>query len=168
MNEIKQSEATVIENTTETKEDAMQVIFDATKVLLDELKEGEKISLRDLTDKVVYATKKPISIVNGLVSYYTHNGYVGVRVERGRTGGVIKGAKVQHIDRRARCTECTQVIPQQLLEKLNAAKDQPIKDQYSPILLRTTMGLIKLFSDLLDITHQEIPPDYDPPKNKLQ
>jgi hypothetical protein len=107
----------------EEPKDAMQLVKDATEKYVLDIEWGSRMSLSDLIDKVVYTTGQKYSVVQGLVNLYVHNGYFpNVRVERGRSGGVYRGIKERSIDNRPRCSECTQVIPKHLLEKLNAAK----------------------------------------------
>lgn len=103
----------------ETKSDIIQTVFNATKEHLDAMKDGERITMRDLITKVISDTKKPISMVSGLVPVYVHNYYQGITIRNGQNGGITKGAPKPKIDLRMRCDKCTQVIPKHLLDKLN-------------------------------------------------
>ena len=80
--------------------------------LLDVMNDGDRTTLRDLVDKIVYATHVQISIVNGLVPMMIHQkcqeGWGTIR--RGRNGGITKGIQPERVDMRPRCGECHQVL----------------------------------------------------------
>ena len=95
-----------------TADDTMAVVKAKLYELLDALEDGEKSTMRDLTDKVIAATGVKVSIANGIVSLLVHQWAAEGhgKVERGRGGGVFRGGKRQRIDARPRCSECNQVI----------------------------------------------------------
>ena len=84
-------------------------VNNATKALLEEIKEGERQTMRDVVDKVVAITGVPISQAAGLVNLYVHN-YPGFRVEKGMKGGIYRGEKQLRVDKRERCQSCGQVL----------------------------------------------------------
>lgn len=96
-------------------QDTMNIVFEATKRILDKLEDGKKTTLKDLIDKVVAETKVQVSIANGLVPMYAHS-YTGVSVEKGRNGGVFKGGKPKRVDPRPRCPTCGQVDRKKIIK----------------------------------------------------
>lgn len=92
--------------------DIMGTVKTALDNLLDNLKDGERTTVKDLVDKVVYSTGVQVSIANGIVPMLVHtwaqSGAGSIR--RGRAGGVIKGEIKQRVDPRPRCGECHQVL----------------------------------------------------------
>jgi hypothetical protein len=103
-----------------TKIDIMEAIKTKLYELLNSLEEDEKTTVKDLVDKIVYATGVKISQANGIVPMLIHNwAQAGNgRIERGRTGGVYRGTKKERVDPRPRCSECHQV-----LRKINSSED---------------------------------------------
>lgn len=97
--------------------ETMEMIRNATMKILEPMKDGERITIQDLKDKVIFATQLPVSIVNGLVPMILHE-YDGGTIESGRGGGFFKGGKIQRTDARPRCNECHQV-----LRKINTPED---------------------------------------------
>ena len=85
---------------------------------LDALKDGERITLRDLIDLIVFETHMPVSLANGIIPSLVKE-YPGVEVSAGRSGGVFKGGKPIRIDPRPRCPQCTQVVPLRLLHLID-------------------------------------------------
>lgn len=89
--------------------DMVNIVFNSTKRYLDNLQDGERITFTDLIDKVVADTKLKQTFVNGLATTFAHT-YSAVTVEHGRGGGIYKGGKKKHIDKRERCETCSQVL----------------------------------------------------------
>lgn len=80
--------------------------------ILDIMNDGDRTTLKDLVDKIVYTTNVQVSMVNGLVPMMVHQkceeGWGTIR--RGRAGGIVCGALKVRIDPRPRCGECHQVL----------------------------------------------------------
>ena len=95
-----------------TADDTMTLVKTKLYELLDALQDGEKSTMRDLTDKVIARTGVKVSIANGIVSLLVHQWAAEGHgeVHRGRAGGIFKGGKKQRIDPRQRCPECNQVV----------------------------------------------------------
>lgn len=87
----------------------MNEVFAQTKSYIDTMKQGDKIGIRDLTDKVAAQVSMPASKVMTLVQLFCKRSKE-VSVEVGRSGGVFKGGKPQRLDARKRCETCHQVI----------------------------------------------------------
>lgn len=122
------TETPAILNTYETKSDIIPVVFNATKAYLDGMKDNERITSKDLVDKIVATTQKPIMMVSGLVTVYVHNYYPGITIKNGQNGGIIKGIPKPRIDARPRCHECQQTIPKALFEKLYGTSSNEKED----------------------------------------
>lgn len=92
-------------------QETMNLVFESARKILDVLQNGQKTTMKDLTDKVVAETKVQVSVANGLVPMYVHAwaGRGEGTVEKGRNGGIFKGGKPKRIDPRPRCPECGQV-----------------------------------------------------------
>jgi len=97
-------------------------VNNATKTLLEEIKEGERQTMRDVVDKVVAITGVPISQAAGLVNLYVHN-YPGFRVEKGMKGGIYRGPKQLRVDKRERCGACGQVLRKSLKAEQTSGTD---------------------------------------------
>jgi len=108
--EIKENSPISTEIKINNKSDTMERVFDAARNILDTLQDGEKILIKDLTDKVVAKTQAQTSVVSGLISMFVHEMYDGIVVERGRNGGIFKGGKKVRVDMRPRCSTCNQVL----------------------------------------------------------
>lgn len=89
----------------------MSRVFGVAQRLLDTLKDGERTTLSDLTDKVVAETKYKLSIVQGLIALFLDDwsakGFG--EVLPGRKNGIFKGKKPVRQDKRPRCEACGQV-----------------------------------------------------------
>jgi hypothetical protein len=92
--------------------DTMSAVKTSVHKILDSLNDGEKTTLKDLTDKVVAETHIKVSIANGLVAMVAHewcnNG--GGTINKGRGGGIFKNGKKIRVDPRPRCETCHQVV----------------------------------------------------------
>lgn len=87
----------------------MNEIFEHTRQIIDDMKQGEKISVADLVCKVASGVKMTQSNVTNLVQMYLKQ-CKSITVEVGRGGGVYKGGKPKRIDTRPRCPSCNQVV----------------------------------------------------------
>ena len=102
-------------NTPITNEEASSVysgmnqVFEHTKCIIDTMKQGERIGIRDLADKVAAKVEMSNSNVMNLVQLFCKRSKE-VTVEVGRCGGVFKGGKLKRTDQRKRCETCHQVI----------------------------------------------------------
>jgi hypothetical protein len=92
--------------------DMLTTIRNSTMKILDTLNDGDRTTLHDLTDKVVADSGIKVSITSGVVSMIIHEWAAAGNgtIERGRRGGIFKGAKKpERIDMRPRCEMCHQV-----------------------------------------------------------
>jgi hypothetical protein len=89
--------------------EGMNEVFEHTRRIIDVMQQGEKITVRDLVDKVLAEVKMPSGNVTSLVQMYLKSDK-SVSVEIGRGGGVFKGGKPKRIDNRPRCNSCNQVL----------------------------------------------------------
>ena len=88
----------------------MNEVFDHTRQIIDTMKQGEKIAIRDLVDKVAAKVDHMSGgNVMGLVQLFCKRSKE-VSVEVGRGGGVFKGGKPKRVDNRKRCETCHQVV----------------------------------------------------------
>jgi hypothetical protein len=88
----------------------MNEVFDHTRQIIDTMKQGEKIAIRDLVDKVAAKVDHMSGgNVMGLVQLFCKKSKE-VSVEVGRGGGVFKGGKPKRVDNRPRCATCHQVV----------------------------------------------------------
>lgn len=88
----------------------MNEVFAETRIIIDTMKDGEKIAIRDLVDKVTSKVDMSSGNVMGLVQLFCKRSKGLVSVEVGRGGGVFKGGKPKRVDNRPRCTTCNQVV----------------------------------------------------------
>ncbi len=94
----------------------MNEVFEHTRQIIDTMKQGEKIGIRDLVDKVAAKVDMSGGNVMGLVQLFCKRSKE-VSVEVGRGGGVFKGSKPRRIDARPRCETCHQVVRGDLKKK---------------------------------------------------
>ena len=87
----------------------MNEVFEQTRQIIDTMKHGEKIAIRDLVDKVASKVDMSGGNVMGLVQLFCKRSKE-VSVEVGRGGGVFKGGKPKRVDTRPRCATCNQVV----------------------------------------------------------
>lgn len=88
----------------------MNEVFKFTRVIINDMKQGEKITVRDLSDKVAAQIDNlPSGNITNLVQMFLKQ-CKDVSVEIGRGGGVFKGGKPKRVDIRPRCQTCNQVI----------------------------------------------------------
>ena len=87
---------------------SLNSVFETTNVFLESMKEGDKISLRDLSNQVAEKLGLAVSAVKDLVGLAAHN-FEGVDVSRGRFGGVFKGERIKK-EIRPKCDACGQTI----------------------------------------------------------
>jgi len=107
-----------IENATEqnktyspTTYSGMNEVFRSTKMIIDEMEDGQRIGVKDLADKVAAKVENmAFSNIMSLVQLFCKENKGFVTVELGRAGGVYKGQKKQRIDARPRCSTCNQVM----------------------------------------------------------
>jgi hypothetical protein len=105
---------------------SLNLVFDTTREALDAMKQGDKISIKDLSNQVAEKLDLAVSAVKDLVGLAAHN-YDGVEVSRGRFGGVFKGERIKK-EIRPKCQACGQTIRAKKNSKnengamLNAAK----------------------------------------------
>lgn len=88
----------------------MNEVFEQTRLIIDTMKDGEKIAIGDLVDQVASKVEMSGGNVMGLVKLFCKRSKGLVSVEVGRGGGVFKGGKPKRIDNRPRCTTCNQVV----------------------------------------------------------
>jgi hypothetical protein len=97
-----------------SKPDIMTTLKAALDNLFGEMKErGEThTTVRDAIDKVVARTQVKVSIANGVVPLLLQEWEAAGHGEvlRGRRGGIWVGGRKKHVDMRARCPECHQVL----------------------------------------------------------
>lgn len=100
------------DNTQPTVNETMNLVRSAIETILEPLKDGERITSKDLIDKVIAATHIKVSIANGIVPMILHaleeegRGTLNI----GRSGGWFVGGKKLRIDPRPRCETCHQVV----------------------------------------------------------
>jgi hypothetical protein len=90
-------------------EDTTNIVYASARKFLDLIQESQRITLRDLMDKVIADTKVGVSIVQGLVPMYVRD-LEGYKLYRGRRGGIYRGDRPQSVDKRERCDTCHQVL----------------------------------------------------------
>jgi hypothetical protein len=96
--------------------EGMNEVFDHTCRIIEGMQQGEKITVRDLVDKVAAEVKMGIGNVHNLVQMFLKK-RKDVTVEIGRGGGVYKGGKPKRVDNRPRCTSCNQVLRPDMKQK---------------------------------------------------
>jgi hypothetical protein len=92
--------------------DVMNQVASIVETHLNGMKEGEKITLKDLSKKVFDQTGLVGSIVTPVISLLTKT-WPGITIEKGRFGGIYKGGRAvtaKKPDDRERCQHCKQVI----------------------------------------------------------
>lgn len=103
----------------------MNEVFGLVQISISEMKNGEKITVRDLIDKIsAQLPKMQAGNIANLVMMYVHSSKE-VSVEVGRGGGIYKGGKPRRVDPRPRCPTCTQVLNQKM-------KSSRVQEQISP------------------------------------
>ncbi len=100
----------------------MNEVFDHTRQIIDTMKQGEKIAIRDLVDKVAAKVDMSGGNVMGLVQLFCKRSKE-VSVEVGRGGGVFKGGKPKRVDNRPRCITCHQVVRAEVQKNKNDIED---------------------------------------------
>lgn len=96
--------------------EGMNEVFNHTCHIIEKMQDGEKITVRDLVDKVAAEVKMGIGNVHNLVQMFLKK-RKDVTVEIGRGGGVYKGGKPKRVDNRPRCTSCNQVLRPDMKQK---------------------------------------------------
>jgi hypothetical protein len=87
----------------------------------DTMADGEKITMQDLSDKIVAATGVKVSSVNTLMRIIASEPDSGIYIKVGRGGGIVKGERKEKIDSRPRCPTCHRVET----PKMRAMKNDP-------------------------------------------
>jgi hypothetical protein len=88
----------------------MDEVFEHTRKIIEGMDQGEKITVKDLADKVhSKVIEMPVGNVTNLVQMFVKRSK-DVTVEIGRGGGVYKGGKPKRVDNRPRCPSCNQVV----------------------------------------------------------
>lgn len=87
----------------------MNEVFAVTRKIIDGMENGDKLTVRDLTDKVSAQVNMTYANVMNLVQMFLKE-CKDVSVEIGRGGGVYKGGKKRRVDNRPRCSACNQVL----------------------------------------------------------
>lgn len=73
-------------------------IFEATNTVIDTMKDGERIQLKELAQTVGLAVAMEPKHVLGFVNHFVHNSDIAF-VTRGKNGGVIKGLKTAKLSK---------------------------------------------------------------------
>ena len=89
--------------------DMVDVAKNSMQKIIDKMEMHERITLKNLIDKIVFETQIPVSIANGLIPMLLHS-HTEVKIEKGQGGGVFKGGRRPICDNRPRCSECNQVV----------------------------------------------------------
>jgi hypothetical protein len=121
-NVVENNSQEIIGEETVSVYDGMNEVFNHTRQIIDMMKQGEKIAIRDLADKVAAQVEMSSGNVMGLVQLFCKKSKE-VSVEVGRGGGVFKGGKPKRIDNRPRCSTCNQVVRSEL-QKHKAEMDE--------------------------------------------
>lgn len=115
-NETQDTNITTTETPVENNTDffcnytGMNEVIKQTRIILNEMNEGEKIGVKELANKVnSKISGMSRSSVTSLVQMYCKTTQ-DVSIEVGRAGGIYKGGKKRRIDARPRCKECGQVV----------------------------------------------------------
>jgi len=87
---------------------AMQRVFDATRLYIEQLKNGERVQLRHLQEKVSVFLGLPHFMIAPFVSAFVET-YPGCTVQKGRGGGVYRGPQAAKPGCE-RCNGCGQKI----------------------------------------------------------
>lgn len=106
--------------------EGMNEVFEHTCRIIENMQQGEKITVRDLVDKVSAEVKMGIGNVHNLVQMFLKK-RKDVTVEIGRGGGVYKGGKPKRVDNRPRCASCNQVLRPDMKHK-QAAIEESIEE----------------------------------------
>lgn len=104
----------------------MEVIFEATRSLLDTIPQHERITKPDAYDKVAAAVPdQKRSMVELAVSLYLDQCVAqGIgELSQGKFGGYFPGGRLHSVDTRPRCPECHQVIRE--ISRFNKFKEKP-------------------------------------------
>lgn len=96
--------------------EGMNEVFEHTRRIIEDMQQGEKITVRDLVDKVSSEVNMGIGNVHNLVQMFLKK-RKDVTVEIGRGGGVFKGGKPKRVDNRPRCASCNQVLRPDMKQK---------------------------------------------------
>jgi len=83
----------MVDTTVSTMLDSVKSVFDSTHTVLSSLKDGERIQLKELAEKVSSEVSMEPKYVLSLVSHFVHHTSM-VHVTRGKHGGVVRGSKV--------------------------------------------------------------------------
>lgn len=67
-------------------------IFKAAQAALEDLKDGERMQVKDLAKVVGLAVAQEPKQILGFVNYFAHNTNIAY-VTRGKNGGVVKGTR---------------------------------------------------------------------------
>lgn len=88
--------------------------FEAAQTVLDGMKDGERIQIKDLAKDVGLALAMDPKLVLGFVHHFAHNTTVAY-VTRGKNGGIIKGAKPIRVVKvkKAKKVDTSQPVAQQ-------------------------------------------------------
>lgn len=121
INDTEQLQTTMGSEDTSSVYSGMNEVFEHTKQIIDTMKQGDKIAIRDLADKVAAQVEMPSGNVMSLVQLFCKRSK-DVSVEVGRGGGVFKGGKPKRVDNRVRCKECNQVV-RELQKNKSTASD---------------------------------------------
>jgi hypothetical protein len=107
----------------------MTEVFEHTRRIISDMKQGEKIGMKDLIDKVSsqIATMSSSNVMN-LVQMFCKQSKE-VTVEVGRGGGVYKGGKLPRVDTRTRCPHCNQVVRMETKKSTETIVDNLVNEE---------------------------------------
>lgn len=87
----------------------MSRVFSATQSQVDNLPQGHKVSIKQLTEKVADFLDMPQAQVAQFVAMFIRS-YDKCTVQKGRNGGIYRGAVPKKIDHEPRCAACGQKL----------------------------------------------------------
>lgn len=89
--------------------DTMRKVVGATQFTIDNMSEGERISLKALTEKVADYLNLSQAVCAPFVSMFVKT-YDKCSMQKGRGGGIYKGKPVRKADLEPRCPHCNQKL----------------------------------------------------------
>lgn len=102
----------------------LRKVNEATEHAIQNLKEGQKISLKELTEKVAHFLDLSQTQCAPFVTMFVKQ-YDKCTMQKGRNGGIYKGKPVKKQDKTPRCMACGQKIKSKQMKstKMNKSND---------------------------------------------